>query len=60
MSDYRQIEIIVNTISKENAMTGEDADITAMQLQISVSESASVQQVTAEIKRRVLSIEEVL
>lgn len=60
MSDYREIEIIVNVISKDNVMTDEREDHYAMKLQIAVSELATVKQVTDEIKRRVMSIGEVL
>jgi hypothetical protein len=60
MSDYREIEIIVNIISKDNIMTEEPAMLTIGIFHLAVSELATVDEVLKELKKRILSIEDVL
>ena len=60
MSDYREIEIIVNVIGKDNIRTDENADINVMRVRIAVSESATLYIVTDTIRKKLLSIEDVL
>lgn len=60
MSDYREIEIIVNVIGKENIMTDEPECIIPMRIRIAVSELTPLHEVADEIRKRVLSIEDVL
>lgn len=60
MSDYREIEIIVNVIGKDNIVTDENADIKVMRIRIAVSELATLYNVMDEIRKKLLSIEDVL
>ena len=60
MSDYREIEIIINVIGNENIMTDEPECILPMRIQIGVSELTPLHEVTDEIRKRVLAIEDVL
>lgn len=60
MSDYREIEIIVNVIGKDNIMTEEPAKMVVQRIYIDVSELVTIDEVMAEIKKRMLSIEDVL
>lgn len=60
MSDYRDIEIIVNAIGKNNIMTEEPAKMTCVKINIAVSELTTIDDVMEEIKKRMLSIEDVL
>ena len=60
MSDYRDIEITVNVVGKDNVMTDEKAKIEALRIHIAISELTTVVEVMEEIKKRMLAIEDVL
>ena len=60
MSDYREIEMIVNVIGKDNTMTEESEGMFVMRIRIAVSESATLKEVTEEVRDRLLAIEDVL
>lgn len=60
MSDYREIEMIVNVIGKENIMTDEDEEVIVMRVRIAVSELITLKQVREAVRSRLLSIEDVL
>jgi hypothetical protein len=60
MSDYREIKIIINIVGKDNIMTDEQARMVSGIIDISVSELVTVDEVAEEIKKRMLSIEDVL
>ena len=60
MSDYREIEMIVNVIGKDNIMTDELEGMMGMRIRIAVSESATLKEVTEEVRDRLLAIEDVL
>lgn len=60
MSDYRGIEIIINVITGENTMTDESAKMLCDRIEISVSEWVTTDEVMKEIKKRMLSIEDML
>lgn len=60
MSDYREIQIIVNVIGKDNIMTDEPAKMVSVPIHVAVSELVTVDEVMEEIKKRMLAIEDVL
>ena len=60
MSDYRDIEIIVNVFGKDNIMTDEPDRVVVIRLSVAVSQLVRVDDVAEEIKKRMLAIEDVL
>lgn len=60
MSDYRAIEITVVVVGLDNIMTDEQSMLVAQRINIAVSELLTVKEVMEEIKKRMLSIEDVL
>jgi hypothetical protein len=60
MSDYRDIQIIINMIGKDNIMTEEPVKMMSDIFHIAVSELTPIDEVMEEIKKRILSIEDVL
>ena len=59
MSDYRDIEIIVNVFGKDNIMTDEPARVVVIRLSVAVSQLVRVDEVAEEIKKMMLAIEDV-
>jgi len=53
MSDYREIQIILNVIGKDNIMTGEGAKPVVGIINIAVSELVTVDEVMGEAKKRI-------
>ena len=60
MSNYREIEIIVNVIGNENIWTNEPEGICCLPMKIRISELVTLNDVAGEIRKRVLAIEDVL
>ena len=60
MSDYREIQIIVNVLGKDNIITDEPAKMISIPINIAVSHLITVDEIMEEIKKRMLSIEDVL
>ena len=58
MSDYREIEIIVNVFGKDNIMTYEQERVMVLRIRIAVSESVTLKEVTEEVRDRLLAIED--
>lgn len=58
MSDFREIEIIVNVIGKQNDATCEDARILCDRIIIDVSELMTLKEVMSKIEKSVFTIED--